>query len=1025
MIHIDYAFCFGLTPANSYLKHQHRILARLANQSFLLNSLFSLLIILMLTFANNAWAEPTFINAARPDLPTVAQGIPKGGALRVFGITLDQRGETDFELEQFEVFAENAQLVVNNDHQVSVPTDVYFRGSIVGEDGSIVVLAVPESGPVRGVITGTAGTWIISGTPGKSSQGLANRKVDVKSELANRTFECGNEHSSMDVARLLPNSNNITSNISQSLPANVTHTARIAVETDYEFYAKFGNVDDANRYIGDLFAYASTVYEAEVNTNLVVSWSRLWTTGDYDDPWTANTTSTALNQLQSYWSADADPALPDQRTLTHMLSGKSLGGGIAYVGVLCHSYYNNQTDYDFGVSASLAGNFDINNPNVVWDLLVVSHEIGHNFNSRHTQDYCGIGNNSDPVDLCYSSNNGCGSSLGLPGSGSLTGGTTLNKPGTIMSYCHLVSGGYANISFTLGKDHPYGIDAFRVPNVMKSEVTNMASNFPTCLVLDAPVNGSPPLAMEDFQTTLEDTAVIINVLSNDSDDDGDSLVITSFTQGSNGSVNGSSSLTYTPNLNFFGQDSFSYTISDGTGNFDNATVSVTVTGVNDEPVADDQLLSGFENTNISIALTGSDPEGDALSYSIITPPSNGSLSGTVPNLSYSPNTDYVGNDNFTFTVSDGNLTSTQASISLTIDEAPVPITISGMSPSVVQMGTNNEPVIISGTGFVSGISVTFSGENGPPPTFNNPVVINSMTISGLLTTKSGGSKRDRYWDINVANSDGSSDTQVDGLMVTTSTPANIPPVAENDSATTDENSIVIIDLLANDSDADGDALTITSVSQPSNGSVTDNGNGTVTYSPAADFTGTDAFTYTVSDNNGGNDNATVSVTVNSADGTPTADFSFTTNNLTANFTDLSTDSDGSIVSWLWDFTGNNSSTSTAQHPSHTYATAGTYTVSLTAKDNSDATDSISYSVTVSEPSAITLSVALQNRKRVKLTWSGATSTDVDVYQNGTLHVTTVNDNKESFSYNSGDVVTYKICQAGSTTICSNDAITVW
>jgi PKD repeat protein len=80
---------------------------------------------------------------------------------------------------------------------------------------------------------------------------------------------------------------------------------------------------------------------------------------------------------------------------------------------------------------------------------------------------------------------------------------------------------------------------------------------------------------------------------------------------------------------------------------------------------------------------------------------------------------------------------------------------------------------------------------------------------------------------------------------------------------------------------------------------------------------------------------------------PTADFTFTTNDLTANFTDTSTDPDGTIASWLWDFGDGN--TSTEQNPSHAYAAAGTYTVTLTVTDNDAASDSVSKSVTVTEP----------------------------------------------------------------------------
>ena len=88
------------------------------------------------------------------------------------------------------------------------------------------------------------------------------------------------------------------------------------------------------------------------------------------------------------------------------------------------------------------------------------------------------------------------------------------------------------------------------------------------------------------------------------------------------------------------------------------------------------------------------------------------------------------------------------------------------------------------------------------------------------------------------------------------------PVAVDDAATTDEDTAVTVDVLANDSDPDGDTLAVTAVSDPAHGSVVDNGDGTLTYTPDADWSGTDSFTYTVSDGNGGSDTATVTVTVN-------------------------------------------------------------------------------------------------------------------------------------------------------------------
>jgi subtilisin len=119
---------------------------------------------------------------------------------------------------------------------------------------------------------------------------------------------------------------------------------------------------------------------------------------------------------------------------------------------------------------------------------------------------------------------------------------------------------------------------------------------------------------------------------------------------------------------------------------------------------------------------------------------------------------------------------------------------------------------------------------------------------------------------------------------------------------------------------------------------------------------------------------------------PTASFTYTTSDLTATFKDTSTDTDGNIASWSWTF--GDGSTSTAQNPSHTYATGGTYTVSLKVTDNGGATGTTSQSVTVtapSDPNSITLTVRaykVKERQKADLSWSG-TAANVDIYRNGT------------------------------------------
>ncbi|WP_223669947.1 S8 family serine peptidase [Kangiella shandongensis] len=164
---------------------------------------------------------------------------------------------------------------------------------------------------------------------------------------------------------------------------------------------------------------------------------------------------------------------------------------------------------------------------------------------------------------------------------------------------------------------------------------------------------------------------------------------------------------------------------------------------------------------------------------------------------------------------------------------------------------------------------------------------------------------------------------------------------------------------------------------------------------------------------------------------PVADYSYSCTDLGCSFDgSSSSDSDGSIASYSWDFGDGN--TATGSNPSHTFAAAGTYTVSLTVTDDAGATDTTTQDVTVSDGSTgadLSLSAngyKVKGRHHVDLSWSGATSTNVDVYRNGSLIATTANDGAYTDAMNSrgGAAYTYKVCEAGTST-CSAEVNVVF
>jgi hypothetical protein len=171
--------------------------------------------------------------------------------------------------------------------------------------------------------------------------------------------------------------------------------------------------------------------------------------------------------------------------------------------------------------------------------------------------------------------------------------------------------------------------------------------------------------------TAEDTAVAITLTG--SDPEGNPLIFTIVSNPTNGLLSGvAPNLTYTPNLNFNGSDSFTFKVSDGRLDSDVAMVSITVTAVNDTPTANLQSVSTAEGTAVTITLTGSDLEGTPLTFMIVTPPTHGTLSaitdtsctaGTcTATVTFTPDVGFTGLDSFAFMVSEGALPSAQADL---------------------------------------------------------------------------------------------------------------------------------------------------------------------------------------------------------------------------------------------------------------------------------------------------------------------------------------------------------------------------
>jgi hypothetical protein len=436
------------------------------------------------------------------DFASVAAGLAVGSRLRLEGLQVADSGETRaLLLERFEVFAKDAEITVHGDagdQVMPAPAHVYFRGEVEGAPGSRAFLARLEDGRVQGVVSEGEEVYLIGGDDAAAAKGLGGpptmRRVDPVLLKASRgeAFNCGNAQfpglAGKGQAPGLGDLAGITAPAAKETVAGTpAHTGRVAIETDFEFYQIFNNATAATTYIGNLIGYASTIYTAELNTSLTVASVSLWQTSA--DPWTQTSTLCGLFEFGKYWNQNRTNV---PRTIAHFLSGKALGGGIAWLNALCHGPFTTggagscpglgteSTPWggDYGFTANIGGTFNINNPTVVWDIYSTSHEIGHNFGSPHSHCYNGLEGNSSPIDQCYGSESGC-----------YTGATSLPGPagarsGTIMSYCHLI-GGYGAIALTFGTGFSFGVQPGREAAHMNSYISSVAASNASCI---APVN---------------------------------------------------------------------------------------------------------------------------------------------------------------------------------------------------------------------------------------------------------------------------------------------------------------------------------------------------------------------------------------------------------------------------------------------------------------------------------------------------------------------------------------------------------
>ncbi|EOV0127570.1 tandem-95 repeat protein, partial [Vibrio parahaemolyticus] len=425
-------------------------------------------------------------------------------------------------------------------------------------------------------------------------------------------------------------------------------------------------------------------------------------------------------------------------------------------------------------------------------------------------------------------------------------------------------------------DNYHGADSFTYI------VTSGGVSESTTVNVDVTPVNDVPVAKDDTATTQEDTAVTIDVLPNDTDIDGDTLRIGSAsvpeTQGKVEIVD--DKLVFTPAENFHGDAEITYTITDGALT-DQATVNVTVTAVNDMPVvessiADQTLVEDFTPYTIDLNTAFSDVDNvdGELTFSVS---GNSNVNVSIENgiATISPTADWNGSETLTFTATDPSGESISERVDFTV--APVADIVADKATVV-----EDTPTIIKVLG-----NDTFEGDGVVSLDANNGPANGSVSVNpdGSVTY----TPNDNYHGTDsftyIVTSGGVSESTTVRVDVT---PVNDAPVAKDDTAITDEDTPVTIDVLPNDTDVDGDKLSIQSASVVEAQGKVEIVDGKLVFTPAENFNGDAEITYTVTDGSL-TDQTTVKVTVNAVNDTPVVESNIADQTLAEDFTPYSID----------------------------------------------------------------------------------------------------------------------------------------
>jgi subtilisin family serine protease len=384
---------------------------------------------------------------------------------------------------------------------------------------------------------------------------------------------------------------------------------------------------------------------------------------------------------------------------------------------------------------------------------------------------------------------------------------------------------------------------------------------------------TPPVAVDETAGTTEDTPVTVDVLANDSDADGDALHVASASDPAHGTTTvdpGGASVTYTPDLDYVGLDSFTYVVDDGHGGTDEGFVQMAVSEGNDPPVAVDDTASVAEDGSVSIPVLANDtdPDGPALFVASVGSAGHGSvvIDPSSTSVTYTPATDYNGPDTFTYVVDDGVGLTDSGSVSVTVTpvaDAPVAV------DDTVSVGEDSGPTNIAVlTNDTDADEDTLSTSAVTDPPHGTASVNADGTVAYAPDPNYNGPDS---FDYTVSDGTGGTDS---GHVSVTVTAVDDQPTAAPKTASTPASTPVTITMSGTDPDTC--ELTFQFIDVPDHGGVgslvqqpcvagsPNADSATVVYTPNAGYSGPDSFTYRVLDATSASATVTVSITVNPA-----------------------------------------------------------------------------------------------------------------------------------------------------------------